>query len=296
MLHGIYLPSQGAFADVGLLVELARSAEAAGWDGFFIWDELLPLHPHTDAVREALGESDDAADAMVALTAVAAATERIRFGTLVTAVARLRPETFARQAVTLDRLSAGRLVLGVGLGHPDDQFTAFGMDLDLRTRAAMVDEFLDLVNRLWTGERVDFEGKYYTCRGVSLRPTPLQQPRIPIWIGAGGSFRPPRRRAARWDGFAPASEQWPLVVIPPETYEEIAADLRAVRTPDTPYDVVLIGNADATEPTAATVPQYERSGVTWLLTQALTVPDARARILQGPPGGGSGSGGGRLLG
>ncbi|HET6985814.1 MAG TPA: LLM class flavin-dependent oxidoreductase [Kribbella sp.] len=294
MRYGVYLPNQAAFADVDVLVELALSAEAAGWDGFFIWDELLPLHPHTDAVREALGESDDVADAMVALTAVAMATDRIRFGTLVTAVARLRPETFARQAVTLDRLSEGRLVLGVGLGHPDDQFTGFGMDVDLRTRASMVDEFLDLVTRLWTGERVDFEGKHYTCRGVSLRPTPLQHPRIPIWIGAGGSYRPPRRRAARWDGFAPASEQWPDVVITPETYAEIADDLHAVRTAG-PYDLVLIGNADATEPTPATIPQYERHGVTWLLTQALTIPDARARILHGPPAGESSSRGGRLL-
>jgi probable F420-dependent oxidoreductase len=282
MRYGIYLPNQGAFADVGVLVELARAAEAAGWDGFFVWDELLPLYAHNDAVRAALGESDDVADAMVALTAVATATERIRFGTLVTAVARLRPEAFARQAVTLDRLSGGRLVLGVGLGHPDDQFTAFGIEADLRTRAAMVDEFLDLVNRLWSGEPVDFEGEYYTCRGVSLAPTPVQRPRIPIWIGAGGSYRAPRRRAARWDGFAPASEQWPLVVIPPETYEEIAVDLRAAGAPTMQYDLVLIGNADATEPTPATIPQYERSDVTWLLVQSLTVEDAHARIRQGP--------------
>jgi alkanesulfonate monooxygenase SsuD/methylene tetrahydromethanopterin reductase-like flavin-dependent oxidoreductase (luciferase family) len=292
--HGIYLPNQGAFADLGVLVELARAAEAAGWDGFFVWDELLPLHAHNDAVRDLLGDSDDVADAMVALTAVAVATERIRFGTLVTAVARLRPEAFARQAVTLDRLSGGRLTLGVGLGHPDDQFTAFGIDADLPTRAAMVDEFLDLVNRLWSGERVDFEGNYYNCLGVSLRPTPLQRPRIPIWIGAGGSYRAPRRRAARWDGFAPASEQWPLVVIPPETYAEIADDLHTTRT-TRPYDVVLIGNAEATEPTPATIPQYERHGVTWLLTQALTVEDARTRIRRGPPAGGSTPHGGRLL-
>jgi probable F420-dependent oxidoreductase len=291
MRYGVYLPNQGAFAEVGVLVELARAAEEAGWDGIFIWDELLPLHAHNDAVRAVLGESDDAADAMVALTAVAAATERIRFGSLVTAVARLRPEAFARQAVTLDRLSGGRLVVGVGLGHPDDQFTAFGMEGDLRTRAAMVDEFLDLVNRLWSGEPVEFNGKYYACHGVAMAPTPVQRPRIPIWIGAGGSYRAPRRRAARWDGFAPASEQWPVELIPPETYAEIADDLRAAGASTSQYDLVLIGNADATEPTPATVPEYERSGVTWLLVQALSVADARARILAGPPGGGVGPAG-----
>ncbi|MFC5264989.1 TIGR03619 family F420-dependent LLM class oxidoreductase [Kribbella qitaiheensis] len=285
MRYGVYLPNQGAFADVGVLVELAQAAEPAGWDGFFIWDELLPLHAHNEAVRATLGESDDAADAMVALTAVAAATERIRLGALVTAVARLKPEAFARQAVTLDQLSGGRLILGVGLGHPDDQFTAFGLDVDLRTRAAMVDEFLDLVNRLWSGEPVEFTGKYYACHGVAMAPTPAQRPRIPIWIGAGGSYRAPRRRAARWDGFAPASEQWPVELIPPETYAEIAEDLRAAGAPTSQYDLVLISNADATEPTPATIPEYERSGVNWLLVQALTVADARARILAGPVGG-----------
>jgi alkanesulfonate monooxygenase SsuD/methylene tetrahydromethanopterin reductase-like flavin-dependent oxidoreductase (luciferase family) len=283
MRYGVYLPNQGAFADVGVLVELARSAEGAGWDGFFIWDELLPLYKHNDAVRDLLGESDDTADAIVALTAVATATRRIRFGTLVTAVARLRPEAFARQTATLDRLSDGRLVLGVGLGHPDDQFTAFGIDADLRTRAAVVDEFLDLVSRLWSGEPVEFDGDYYTCHGVSMKPTPAQSPRIPIWIGAGGSYRAPRRRAARWDGFAPASEQWPTVAIPPKTYAEIAADLRAAGAPTTPYDLVLIGNADATEPPPAALPDYERAGVNWLLTQALTVDDAHNRIRRGPP-------------
>ncbi|TDO50664.1 putative F420-dependent oxidoreductase [Kribbella sp. VKM Ac-2527] len=283
MRYGVYLPNQGDFADVGVLVELARSAEAAGWDGFFLWDELLPLHPHSDTVRAALGESDDVADPLVALTAVATATERIRFGSLVAAAPRLRPEAFARQLVTLDRLSGGRVVAGVGLGDPADQFTAFGLEPDLRIRAAMVDEFLDLVNRLWTGDRVGFDGAHYTCHGVTLRPTPLQRPRIPIWIGAGGSHRAPRRRAARWDGFAPASEQWPDVVISPETYAEIATDIRTSRTTDTPYDVVLIGNAAATEPTPATISQYEQAGVTWLLTQALTVADARERIRLGPP-------------
>jgi len=283
MRYGVYLPNQGEFADVGVLVELARAAEAAGWDGFFVWDELLPLYPHSDAVRAALGETEDVADAMVALTAVATATERIRFGSLVAAAPRLRPEAFARQLVTLDRLSGGRVIAGIGLGDPADQFTAFGLEADLRTRAAMVDEFLDLVNRLWTGEQVDFDGTYYTCHGVSLLPTSLQRPRIPIWIGAGGSHRAPRRRAARWDGFAPASEQWPTVVIPPETYAEIATDIRAARTTDTPYDIVLIGSADATDPTPATIPQYEMSGVGWVLVQALTVADARDRIGQGPP-------------
>jgi hypothetical protein len=104
-----------------------------------------------------------------------------------------------------------------------------------------------------------------------MAPVPVRRPRIPVWIGAGGSYRAPRLPAARWDGFAPASEQWPLVVIPPATYAKMAVDLRGARASAAPYDVVVIGNADATEPTPAAIPHYERAGVTWVLVQALTV-------------------------
>lgn len=155
VLHGLYLPNQAAFADPGVLASLAQEAEGAAWDGFFIWDEMTPVYDYAMG-RPKTPEDGDvdwlaAAEPMVSLTAVAAATERIRFGSLVTPVARLQPEVFAHQTITLDRFSGGRLVVGVGLGNPDTQFTAFGYDADPSRRSARVDEFLGLLVELWSG-------------------------------------------------------------------------------------------------------------------------------------------------
>ena len=165
MRTGLYLPNQGPFADPRRLAGLAVDAEAAGWDGFFIWDELQPIFRPTD----------DTADAMVALSVVAFATERLRIGAMVSPLSRLRPEAFALQTATLDRLSGGRLIVGAGLGNPYEQFTAFGHEADLKVRAEMVDEFLDLLTRLWSGSTVDFPGAHYTAVNVSMTP-PLQSP------------------------------------------------------------------------------------------------------------------------
>lgn len=287
MRFGLYLPNQADFADVATLAALARDAEDAGWDGIFIWDEIVPVYEY--AVGRPKAESElgtdwaAAADGIVALTAIAAATEAIRFGTLVTPVSRLRPEVFAHQTATLDRFSGGRLVVGVGLGNPDTQFRAFGHPTDPRVRASQVDEFLTVLTALWTGRPVDAGGSYFTARGIALRPPPVQQPRIPIWVGADSGRRRPRRRAARWDGFVPASPGWPNEVIPPAEFGRIAEDIGPQRSSDAPFDLVLIGNADATQPTPGALDDYAGVGVTWLLVQALTLDAARARITAGPP-------------
>lgn len=286
MYFGFYLPTEGPFADVRLLASLAEEAESAGWDGLFLWDELLPIFEHSDPVRDALGSGGEVADTYVALTAIAAATERIRFGALVSAVARLRPEVFAKQTAALDRFSGGRLTVGVGLGNPPDQFRAFGGPADIRVRAEMTDEFLEVLSALWSGEAVTFRGSYYTVEGVALRPPPLQKPRIPIWIGADSRHRRPRRRAARWDGFAPVSDFWPEGVLTVDDYRTIAADLVTYRDHPGPFDVVVIGNARGTLPVVDTLETYAAAGVTWLLEQALSPEEARARIRGGPPQGG----------
>lgn len=116
---GVYLPNQGPFADARVLASLGAEAEVAGWDGLFIWDAMFPIFEHSTSVTGAVGDSRDVADPFIVLTAVAASTDRIRLGALVTPVARLRPETVAQASVTLDRFSDGRLILGVGLGNPD---------------------------------------------------------------------------------------------------------------------------------------------------------------------------------
>lgn len=194
MRHALNVPNFGAFSDVALLVSLARDAEAAGWDGFFVWDHLLYVR----------GDDARCADPWIALAAIAAATTTIRLGPMVTPLPRRRPWLVARESVTLDRLSGGRLTLGVGLGaHPDVEYGQFGEDEALRIRAGKLDEGLAVLAGLWSGERVTFEGTHYRLRDVTFLPRPIQQPRIPVWVAGSWPNERPLRRAARWDGFVP---------------------------------------------------------------------------------------------
>jgi alkanesulfonate monooxygenase SsuD/methylene tetrahydromethanopterin reductase-like flavin-dependent oxidoreductase (luciferase family) len=140
--HGVYLPNFGAFGSAHTLAELAVDAERAGWDGFFLWDHIARLSP-TDMV-----------DPWIALAAVAMATRNVRIGALVTPLPRRRPWKMARETVTLDHLSNGRLIVGVGSGSPGGrsvEWGNFGEALDDRTRGAMLDEGLQVLTGLWSG-------------------------------------------------------------------------------------------------------------------------------------------------
>src|SRR5688500_593874 len=139
-------------------------------------------------------------DAWVVLGALATRTERIRLGTTVTALPRHQPQEVARQAVTVDRLSGGRMVLGVGLGEPPAEYTALGRSADRRTLAGMLDEGLEVLSGLWSGKPFSHSGTHYTFDGVQFLPPPLQRPRIPVWASAMTRNERTLGRAARWDG------------------------------------------------------------------------------------------------
>jgi alkanesulfonate monooxygenase SsuD/methylene tetrahydromethanopterin reductase-like flavin-dependent oxidoreductase (luciferase family) len=184
MRYAISTPPGGAPAD---LIACAREAEAAGWDAFFLWDHIyiadgMPLH-----------------DPWVLLGAIAAATDRIRLGTMVTPVARRRPWKLAKEIITLDQLSGGRVVVGVGLGTPDAEFTAFGEPADPRRRGQALDEGLALLDGFLRGEEVVHDGQIFQVR-ARLTPAAVQRPRPPIWVAATWPHRRPLRRAARYDG------------------------------------------------------------------------------------------------
>lgn len=191
MQYGINLPNFGVFGYADKVAELAKEAEDAGWDGVFIWDHLT---------REVLV---DVVDPWIALTAIAMNTERVKIGAMVTPVARRRPQKLARETASLDRLSNGRLIFAVGLGGfggAQVEWANFGEEMDLKTRAAMTDEALEIISGLWSGEPFAFEGKHYTVGESQFLPTPMQQPRIPIWVAGYYPNKPPMRRAAKWDG------------------------------------------------------------------------------------------------
>jgi len=190
MKFAVSIPNFGAFADARRLAELAKEAEDCGWDGFFLWDHIHHVWGDFPMV-----------DPWIALSAVAVATERIRIGTMITPLARRRPWKVARETVTLDHLSGGRLILGVGLGAPPEtEFTRLGEDPGERVRGRKLDEGLDLLLGLWSGKRVDYQGEHYHVDNVTFLPAPLQQPRIPIWVAAVWPNKRPFRRAARFDG------------------------------------------------------------------------------------------------
>ncbi len=194
MRYSMSVPNFGDFADPETFVEVAKAVEAAGWDGLFVWDHMV----------EQKSFEREVSDPWVLLAAAAVATERIRLGTAVTPVARRRPQKLAREITTLDRLSKGRMILGVGLGVPiDDEYGSFGEPTDARVLARRLDEGLEVLDALWSGERVDYSGEHHRVNDVVFRPVPVQRPRVPIWVGGMWPNRAPLRRAARWDGSIP---------------------------------------------------------------------------------------------
>ena len=191
--HGLFLPPFNELSRPQLLVELAQSAEASGWDGFFLWDHVL-RRPD---------EAPEVADPFISLAAVASATATIRIGTMVTPLVRRRPQVLCRQVVTLDHLSSGRVTHGLGLGvDTTGELSKFGELLDERERGDLLDEGAALLAEMMTGEEVSHEGRYFVCDRVRFLPGPVQSPRIPLWLGSRGRAPGLRslRRAARYDG------------------------------------------------------------------------------------------------
>lgn len=184
-------PPFGELADPRSLAEVAVAAEEAGWDGVFLWDHIMYREPVTDA-----------GDPWIGLAAIAAATERVMLGPMVTPLPRRRPQIVARQAAALDQLSNGRFVLGAGLGldRSGRELSAFGEEANDKTRAAMLDESLQIIDGLWSGEPVTQTGDHYMADNVTFRPRPVQRPRPSIWLAGRWPNRRPMRRAARWDG------------------------------------------------------------------------------------------------
>jgi alkanesulfonate monooxygenase SsuD/methylene tetrahydromethanopterin reductase-like flavin-dependent oxidoreductase (luciferase family) len=275
---GVFLPNFGPFGDCDTLVELACSAEQCGWDGLFIWDHILVDNVNPQPI----------VDPWVALAAVAAETERIRIGALITPVARRRPWKLARETVSLDRLSQGRLIFAAGLGFPaHEEFEILGEDGDGRVRAEKLDEGLEILAGLWSGEPTSFSGKHYEIGPVTFLPPPAQEPRPPIWIAGWWPRKPPFRRAARWDGVFP--ELVGGEVPSPEHLGEIVAYVSQYRQRADAFDVVLNGyTPDPPKRAANVIEPYAEAGLTWWLERIeprrlFSVDGAHSRILSGPP-------------
>lgn len=286
MKYGLYVPPFGDYADARVLATLAKEAEEAGWDGFFTWDHLA-----FDWIAAPL------VDPWVAYAAIAMNTSRIRFGPLVTPLARRRPWKVARETVSLDRLSDGRLIFGVGLGGGPAENAAFGDPSDPAELAGRLDEGLDVLTGLWRAEPFQYSGRYYQVKESLFQPGPLQAPRIPIWVGGFWPNRAPFRRAARWDGVFPLNKK-DDEFLSPEQVRDIFAFIRRQRDPGLPdFDFAHSGCSSGDAPGRARdqVAPYAAAGVSWWLENVNPFrfgwrmngpwPAAamRERILQGPP-------------
>ncbi|HET8521893.1 MAG TPA: LLM class flavin-dependent oxidoreductase [Thermomicrobiales bacterium] len=267
--YGFVLPS----GDARTAADLARDAEAAGWDGFFVWEPVWGI------------------DAWVSLTAAAMQTERIRLGTMLTPISRMRPWKLASETATLDQLSGGRVILAVGLGAPDTGFAAFGEVTDRKQRAELMDEGLDILTGLWKGQPFRYDGKHYTIRETDFNPPPppVQQPRIPIWVVGAWQRPASMRRALRYDGLLPTTiGDSGARQSTPDEVREIAAFVAANRETSTPFDIIVEGHTPGNDPVAAAdiVRPWIDAGATWWLEamwEADGLETVRRRVREGPP-------------
>jgi alkanesulfonate monooxygenase SsuD/methylene tetrahydromethanopterin reductase-like flavin-dependent oxidoreductase (luciferase family) len=285
MRYSINVPNFGEFAAPEVFADVARRAEEAGWDALLVWDHVV----------EEKGMRRQIADPWILLTAAALATRRIRLGTAITPVARRRPSKLAREVTTLDRLTGGRMILGAGLGEPvDDEYGSFGDTTDRKVLAERLDESLHALDLLWSGERVTYQGHQVTIDDVTFLPTPVQRPRVPVWVGGFWPNRAPMRRAARWDGAIPVMAGMETGRVPDVSeVRDLVRFLRGCRAEnglaDRPFDIVIGGMSpagpagrDLAGPLADLGVTWWDEGMPWDDDLERTEPVLR-RIEQGPP-------------
>jgi hypothetical protein len=264
MRFALDLPNTGVCGDARVLAELAHIAEDSGWDGVFVWDSVHVKmdDPHLDGF----------CDPWIALTAMALATSRVALGPMILPLPRRRPWKVARETVSLDRLSGGRLVLPVGLGAVDDgAFSKVGEPLDRPTRAARLDESLAILNGLWSGQPFSFAGQHYKLEEMTFLPPPAQSPRIPVWVVGAWPRLKSMRRALQWDGVLPFKMGLTdggntfALGLTPDDIRAIKQLAERERGPDRPFEIVLESDTPGDDPARAAdlVRPYAEAGVTW---------------------------------
>ena len=285
MQYGVNLLN--ASVDARILADLAHDAEEAGWNGVFVWDNIYSDKGDL--------KGRPVCDPWIALTAIAMRTERVRLGPMVTPLSRRRPWKMARETVSLDHLSNGRLVLPVGLGYVEDGgYSKVGEELDRKKRAKMLDESLDILTGLWSGQPFSYDGEHYHIQEMTFLPPPVQSPRIPIWVVGAWPRKKSMQRVLRYDGVIPAkmNDDGSFAEMTPVDIEQMRAYIIEHRTETTPMDIVMKGETpgDDHEKAVSIVQPFLEVGVTWWLEAVWGTPETqngvegmRARIKQGPP-------------
>jgi alkanesulfonate monooxygenase SsuD/methylene tetrahydromethanopterin reductase-like flavin-dependent oxidoreductase (luciferase family) len=278
MKYGLDISIAGEYSDPRTLADLAFEAEQAGWDGFFLWNVIFYAdYPDVPIVEPS-----------IALAAIAMKTQCMKIGILLTPLARRRPWIVARESSSLDHLSNGRLIFGAGLGYYSKDFTAFGEEYAPMIRAEKLEEGLEVLTGLWTGESFSFHGRHYQVNNVRLLPKPLQSPRIPIWIGGYWPNLRPFRRAARWDGLYSGTEKANGESLTLEDFKEVVAYVRAQRETSNPFDIAVAGVTPPNHVVGTEIIHpYIEAGATWWLEvindNTGSFDEMKKRIRNGPP-------------
>ena len=245
MEHLLIYPVKKGYLDKDLISEVGKAAEQAGFYAFLSWDHyMLPDGPET-------------LDAWSILGYLAGQTDTIKLGTVVTPIPFRPPAQLAKIVASVDHLSGGRTILGVGEGWHQPEFDGFSNWGTPGQRVTRTSEALELITRLWTGEKVSFEGKAYNSDGAIISPVPTQKPLPPMWFGVRG----PRMLdlAARY------ADAWIPTNISPELYEDGLKKLREKRS-ELGINTSLKGalqNFDVyteSEPCVATINSYAAAG------------------------------------
>lgn len=268
MKYGVSIANYGVSSAPQDFIKLAKEIEDAGWDGFFLWDHInwrgtLPNH-----------------DPWILLSAIAIETERVTIGPLVTPLPRRRPHKVSREALTIDHLSKGRLVLGVGLGWPPkNEYGAFGEPVDLKTRAKMLDEALEIITGLWSGQSVNIQGEYYQAEDVAFHPTPYNKSGIPIWTGGTWPRKGPFRRAAKYNGIVPQGTQ------DGQKFMDMMNYVNRFRNPEHHFDWVCSSGYISSNKRNELVSEFNDVGATWYIESWGTQSFEKQirRVKRGPP-------------
>lgn len=251
MRYGFVVPNNFGIQDPWAVIELGVRAEQLGFDSLWVNHHVL----NVGYVGERLG-TRPYHDALVTLTWLAARTERVRLGTSVLVLPYLHPMVLAKELATLDQLSGGRLVIGVGVGSLPDENAALGVPYE--RRGVYSNESIQVMRALWTGEPASYAGEFFDFSGVISSPTPFQRRNLPIMIG--GNRPVALRRVAR------LGDGWHPMNLPPDSVAKrlpvIEAEARACgREPVSTIQVRL----DMTRLNGEVVAEYEAVGVTDLI-------------------------------
>ena len=272
---GIYIANYGISNDPQDYIDLAILSENNGWDGFFLWDHVFLSSNKTQSFL----------DPWIILSAVAVKTKRIKLGTTVTPLARRRPWIIAKEVSTLDRLSKGRIILGVGLGV-GSEFGNFGENTDPFIRSKKLDEALHILKGLWGSKPFRFKGEFFNIKEVEFFPKPYQD-KIPIWVGGHWpNFKKPFQRAARYDGIFPlklgGDEN-----LDPNDYREIIKYLKQYRNSLDSFDIIKPITSTSIKEEDEWINDYLDVGITWFVESMwpgrYSLDKFKERISRGPP-------------